>query len=223
MLTFNKAICKSYTLTHLSCGWYMETLVLIFRILFIVIASLTSIIYILLQLYQKLPKVKLNFVLADYIVYSIVSVIFGFGTDSYYGLLAFIPLLLAKIAAKSWIVPNRISGSGLWIELDWKKLTPKGFDRNVSKQILDEINKMLSSTPNDTHFIIPRIYARIAIAFMMRKMKKDNKKMPAGLTAQQKDMGMNQFTTLAQSILSLEVGKSEKKDLHIGILRITRL
>ena len=200
----------------------MEIVILIFRILFFVIGSLTAIVYILLQFYQKVPKLAFNLATADYIVYSVISLIFGFGTNSYYGLAAFIPLLLIKYLSNKFITPEKLNGSGFWMEIDWKKLTPRGFERNVPKHILDEMNKMLNSTPKDTHFLIPRIYAINAVRFMLRKMKKESGNMPKGISAQQQNMGMEQFTGLAQNILSLPKGKSEKKDLNIGILKITR-
>lgn len=200
----------------------MDTVILVFRILFIVIGSLTGIAYMLVQFYQKLPSSAFKLVTADYIVYSIVALIFGFGTNSYIGLAAFVPLLLMKFICKKMISPDRLRGSGFWMEIDWKKLTPRGYEGKVPKHILDEMNKMINSTPKDTHFIIPRIYAMIAVRFMLRKMKKESNKMPKGFTAQQQNMGMEQFTGLAQNILKLEKGKSEKKDLNIGILKITR-
>lgn len=200
----------------------MDTVILIFRILFLVIGSLTGIIYLLFQFYQKLPSPTFKLTTPDYIVYSIVSLIFGFGTNSYIGLAVFIPFLLAKFICKKLISLNNLKGSGFWMEVDWKKLAPRGFERNVPKHILDEMNKMINSTPKDTHFIIPRIYAIIAVHFMLRKMKKESNKMPKGFTPQQQNMGMEQFTSLAQNILKLDKGKSEKKDLNIGILKITR-
>ena len=200
----------------------MDIVILVFRILFFVIGSLTAIVYLLLQFYQKVPKVTFKLATADYIVYSVISLIFGFGTNSYYGLAAFIPLLLIKYLSHKLISPGKLNGSGFWMEIDWKKLTPRGFEKNVPKHILDEMNKMINSTPKDTHFMIPRVYAVIAVHFMLRKMKKESSKMPKGLTAQQQNMGMEQFTGLAQSILNLAKGKSEKKDLNIGILKITR-
>jgi hypothetical protein len=200
----------------------MDTVIFVFRILFLVIGSLTGIIYILLQFYQKLPTLSFQLATADYIVYSAVALIFGFGTNTYIGLAAFIPLLLIKFICKKLISPSSLKESGLWMEIDWKKLTPRGFERNVPKYILDEMNKMINSTPKDTHFIIPRIYAIIAVRFMLRKMKKESSKTPKGFTAQQQNMGMEQFTSLAQNILKLEKGMSEKKDLNIGILKITR-
>ena len=200
----------------------MDTLILIFRILFIIIGSLTAIVYILFQFYQKVPKAAFKLITADYLVYSLVALIFGFGTNSYYGLASFVPLLLLKYATNKSIVPEKLNGSGFWMEIDWKKLTPRGFNRNVPKHILDEMNKMLNSTPKDTHFIVPRFYAIIAVKFMLRKMQKESKNMPTNFSAQQQNMGMEQINMLAQNILNLSKGKSEKKDFNIGVLKITR-
>lgn len=200
----------------------MDTLILIFRILFLVIGSLTAIFYTLFQFYQKIPKSSFKLSTPDYLVFSLVSLIFGFGTNSYYGLAAFIPLLLLKYGSHKLITPDKLKDSGKWMEVDWKKLTPRGFNRNVPKHILDEMNKMLNSTPKDTHFIIPRLYAIIAVKIMLRKMKKEAKNMPAGFSAQQQNMGMEQINLLAQNIIALDKGKSEKKDFNIGVLKITR-
>lgn len=200
----------------------METVIIVFRILFLVIGSLTGIIYTLVQLYQKLPTNTFKFSTADYIIYPLVSLIFGFGTNSYYGLAAFVPLLLIKLICNKYISPNKVQGSGSWMEIDWRKLSPKGYNRNVPQQVLDEMNKMINNTPKDTHFIIPRIYAVLAVRFMLRKMKKESSNLPKTFTAQQQNLGMEQFTSLANNILKLEKGKSEKKDLNIGVLKITR-
>ncbi len=200
----------------------MDTLIIIFRVLFIVIGALAAIFYTLFQFYQKVPKNSFKLITADYLVYSLVALIFGFGTNSYYGLAAFLPLLLVKFISYKFIAPEKMNGSGMWIEVDWKKLTPRGFNKNVPKHYLDEMNKVLNSTPKDTHFIIPRLYAIIAVKFMLRKMKKESKNLPGGFSAQQQSMGMDQLNSFAQNILNLSKGKSEKKDLNIGVLKVTR-
>ena len=199
----------------------MDIVLLVFRVLFLVIGSLTALVYILFQFYQKLPKESFKIATADYIVYSVAALIYGFGTNTYYGLAAFVPLLLLKYLSFKTITPNKIGGSGFWMEIDWKKLTPKGFERNVPRHFQEEMNKAIQNTPKNTHFIIPRLYAILAVRFMLRKMKKENN-LQKGFTAQQQNMGMEQFTALAQNIMNLSAGKSEKKDLNIGILKITR-
>lgn len=200
----------------------MDTFLYIFRIVFFVISSLISIVYLLTQLYQKIPIAPFKLSAADYIVYTTVSLMIGIGTNSPYGLCAFIPLLLIKFICKNFINLNHLKSSGFWMEINWKKFTPKGFHGNVPKHILDEMNKVVNSTPKDSHFIIPRFYAVIAIKFMLRKMKKESKKVQKGFTNEQQNIGMDQFNKLAKNILLLDKGQSEKKDLNIGILKVTR-
>lgn len=197
----------------------MDTFILIMRILFIVLGSLVSLAYILFQLFQKLPSNKFKLGTADYVVIIVVALIFGFGTNSYFGLLAFIPLLLIKFICKFSLQPNRLQGSGRWVEVDWRKLTPRGFERNVPKAILDEMNKM----PKDNHFVIPRLYMLIFVKFMTRRMGKDAGKMPAGVSQSQQQMAMGQFNSIIESITKLQPGKTEKKDFPFGVLKVTRL
>lgn len=201
----------------------MEIVILIFKILFLFLASVISIVYILFQLYKKFPSNGVDIKTADYIVYFIVSLLFGFAANSYFGLAAFVPLILVKIITSKVIIPEKIKGQGHWMEIDWKKLKPRGFERNVPKHILEEMNKMINSMPNDTHIIVPRIYARIAIYFIMKKIKKDSQKMSKGFSVEQQNLGLAQFNQLAQNILKLEPGMTEKKDLNVGILKVTRL
>ncbi|APJ04532.1 hypothetical protein [Silvanigrella aquatica] len=200
----------------------MDTVILVFRVLFLVIGSIVGIFYILFQFYQKLPSASFKLSTTDYVIAFLIAFIFGFATNSYIGLGAFIPLLLVKYLCTKLISPTKLSGSGMWMEIDWKKLTPRGYERNVPRHIMEQMNKMIESTPKDTHFIIPRLYAIIGIRFMLRKMKKESANLPKGFTPQQQNMGMDQMTSLAQNILKLDTGKSEKKDLNIGVLKITR-
>ncbi len=197
----------------------MTTVILIFRILFIVLGSLTALAYLLFMLFQKLPKNSFSISTVDYIVFCAVALIFGFGTNNYYGLLAFLPLLLIKVMCYFLLKPKILSGSGRWVEVNWKKLTPRGFDRNVPRQVMDEMSKM----PKDTHFLIPRLYMLIAVKFINRKMSKDMKKLPAGFSASQQQMAVGQFTTLIDNIVNLPKGRTEKKDFPFGVLRVTRL
>jgi hypothetical protein len=158
------------------------------------------------------------------VVYCVVSFLFGFGTNSYFGLLSFLPLFIFKFVCYKTLVVQNLKKSGFWIEVEWKKLSPKGFERNVPKHILNEMNKMVQSTPRDQHFLIPRIYAILALKIMMRKIKKESTKnlSTTGFSAQQQNMGLEQLNALSQALLKLEAGKSEKKDLNIGVLKVTR-
>ncbi len=198
----------------------MDTLIFVFRITFIVVGSLIALIYLLFQLFQKLPSNKLKLSTADYVVFISTALIFGFGTNTYYGLLAFAPLLLVKILCKFTLQPNKLKGSGRWIEIDWRKLTPRGFDKNVPKAVMDEMNKM----PKDNHFVIPRFYMLIFIKFISKRMGKEANKGPAGgISQNQQQMAMGQFTSLIDGIVNLPQGKVEKKDFPFGVLKVTRL
>jgi hypothetical protein len=198
----------------------MDTVILVFRILFIVIGSLMALIYILLQLFQKLPQNKIKLSTIDYIVVIVTTLVFGFGTNSYYGLLAFLPLLAIKFLCQFLLKPHKLKGSGRWVEVDWRKLTPRGFDRNVPKAILDEMNKM----PKDNHFVVPRFYLLIFIKFLSKRMGKEmGGKKPAGVSQNQQQMAMGQFTAIIDSVVKLAPGKTEKKDFPFGVLKVTRL
>ncbi len=198
----------------------MDTLILVMRISFLVIGSLIALVYFLFQLFQKLPQQKLSLSSADYIVFFAVALIFGFGSNTYYGLLAFVPLFLIKILCKIALQPNKLKGSGRWVEVDWKKLPPKGFGRNVPKAIIDEMNKM----PQNNHFVIPRFYMLIFVKLISKRMNKEmGGKLPQGVSASQQQMAMGQFTSIIDNIVKLESGRTEKKDFPFGVLKVTRL
>lgn len=199
----------------------MSTTILVFQIIFLVVASLISLIYLLLQLYQKLPSAAFQLSTADYIVFTVVSLIFGFGTNTYYGLAAFVPLLAVKWICKKVIVPERLRGSGSWIEVDWKRLSMRGFEKNIPKNVLAEMNKI----PKDAHFVLPRVFANLFIRLIMKRMGKEmSKGLPAGQMSQnQQQMAMGQFASITQGILNLEKGKTERKDFPFGVLKVTRL
>lgn len=197
----------------------MDTLVIVFRILFIVVGSLMALVYILFQLFQKLPQKKFAFGTADYIVLIVAAIIFGFGTNNYYGLLAFVPLLLIKFICQFILQPRKLKGSGRWVEVDWRKLTPRGFDRNVPKGVIDEMNKM----PKDNHFVIPRLYMLIFIKFISKRMGKEMGKTPTGISQNQQQQALGQFTSIIDSVVKLPQGKTEKKDFPFGVLKVTRL
>jgi len=197
----------------------MDTLVLVFRILFIVIGSLVALIYILFQLFQKLSQNKFKLSTIDYVVIIVAALVFGFGTNSYYGLLAFVPLLVIKFLCQFILQPNKLKGSGRWVEINWRKLTPRGFDKNVPKSVIDEMNKM----PKDNHFVIPRLYMLIFIKFISKRMGKEMGKAPVGVSQNQQQMAMGQFSSIIDSVVKLPPGKTEKKDFPFGVLKVTRL
>lgn len=197
----------------------MDIAVFIFRILFLVVGSCISLVYILFQFFQKLPKDKLKLSTVDYVVLIATALIFGFGTNNYWGLLSFIPLLIINLLCKFFLKPEKLKGSGRWVEINWRKLTPRGFGPNVPKAIMDEMNKM----PGDKHFVIPRFYMLIFIKFISKRMGKEMGKVPKGMSASQQQMAVGQFTSIIDSVVKLPPGKTEKKDFPFGVLKVTRL
>lgn len=197
----------------------MGTAILILRITLLAFGTLVALFYLLFQMYRKVPAEVFSFSTADIVVYIVIAFIFGFGVNSYYGLAAFLPLLLFKYICLKAIQPNRVRGSGRWMQVEWKKFTPKGFERNVPKTVLAEMNKM----PQSTHFIIPRLYMNIFLSIISKRMKKDAAKTPAGVSQAQQQMATGQMLGLMNGIAKLPSGGVEKKDFPFGMLRITRL
>jgi hypothetical protein len=197
----------------------MVTFLFVVRILFLIIGGLIGLCYLLFQLFQKVSVSSFSFGMIDGIVLTTVSLIFGFGTDSYYGLLACVPLFIIKILCRAYIKPNRVSGSGRWMEVNWKKLTPRGFGRNVPKAVMDEMNRM----PQDNHFVIPRMYMLVFVKFMTSKMNKEMGKGMGNVSQGQQQMAMGQFQSLIDSVVNLQKGRTEKKDFPFGVLKVTRL
>ncbi len=197
----------------------MTTFFIILRITFIVLASLVALVYILAQFYQKVSTKKIAFTTKDYVVFFTVSFIFGFGTNSYFGLLVFLPLLLISVLCQFWVRPEKIRGSGYWIEVHWKKLTPKGFGSKIPAFMLQELNKI----PKDTHFVIPHLYFSIAIRFIRYKMKSTPGQMPKGVSLNQQQFAMGQFHEIIERMALMGPGMTEKKDFPFGVLRVSRL
>lgn len=197
----------------------MATAILILRITLLVFGTLAALFYLLFQMYRKMPAEPFSLSTADMVVYLIVAFIFGFGINSYYGLAAFLPLLLFKYVCLKCIQPNHLRGSGRWMQVEWKKFTPKGFERNVPKAVLAEMNKM----PQSTHFIIPRFYMNIFLSIISKRMKKEASKLPAGVSQAQQEMATGQMMGLVNGIAKLGPGQTEKKDFPFGMLRVTRL
>lgn len=199
----------------------MDTFLLILRIFLITIGSLVGLLYILFQFYQKMQPFSLKLSTPDYIVFVVVALLIGFGTNHYLGLLIFVPLFMIKLLCRFFIKPKYVSGSGRWVEIDWKKLLPKGFERVLPKGVLNEMNKM----PKDSHFVIPRFYLSVFIYFIRKKLAKDmglpQKSIP--FNAAQKDMAMGQFSEIINNIIGLKQGQTERRNLPFGILKVKRL
>lgn len=194
----------------------MAIVALIFKILLVTLGSVLGIVYLLAQMWQKVPSAGLKFRTYDYVMYGLIGFCFGVGLDRPEGLLAFVPLLLTKVFASLLIAKNRVAGKGRWVEVKWQKFTPRGF------KLPSDVNSQLSRLPGDTHFIVPRFVSVLAVKVIMRSMKKNASKVPVQYKAQQ-DQAFGMIEQTARNIMRLDKGLSEKLSLPFGELKITRL
>jgi len=178
-------------------------------------------VYLLFQFYQKVGKFSFSIATYDYIIFTVVALLFGFGTNNYWGLCAFVPLILVKFICKFSLNPKFLSGSGRWMEVDWRRLTPKGYDKFLPKSMLNEMNKM----PKDAHFVIPKVYFSIFIYFIRKKMLGESAKKQGGMniSAAQQNLAASQFSSIIDSFTKLNPGQSENKNFPFGILKVKRL
>jgi hypothetical protein len=199
----------------------MDTFLLILRIFFIVIGSLVGLFYILFQCYQKMQPASFKLSTPDYIVFIAVALLFGFGTNDYFGLLAFLPLWCMQLCCRYFIKPKYLSGSGRWMEIDWKKLPLKGFEGFLPKEVLNEMNKI----PKSVHFIVPRFYLTIFIYFIRKKIAKEmgGSQKSIKMTAAQQNMAMGQFSEIIDGIEKLKSGQIERRNFPFGTIKVTRL
>ena len=172
-------------------------------------------------MYKNLSVKKIEFKTFDYIVYAVVALLFGLGTGSYYGLLAFVPLVFIKFFVFIFIDPKKVKGSGLFVSVTWKRFMPKGFGANLPKEMMTEFNRL----PNDRYFIVPYIYLKIALYFIEYQNKKQAKK--SNVTNQfsksQIDMAQGLFDDLIKNLKKIQKGQTEKKSLPFGILTVERM
>ena len=195
----------------------MDIFLLIMRILFLVIASIAAIAYLLAQFFQKMPVSFFGVKTLDYVVFAIVSFIFGFGLNSYLGLLAFIPLYVFKILIKFLIFKwRRALPNGFWVEVSWKKLTPRGFERDVPRQMIEEMNKI----PNSVHFFIPRLYFMLGVRYMMKNMQKNQA--AGSLSQNQQVQAQQKLNELVDSFINLQPSQTKTQSLPFGIIKVTR-
>lgn len=158
--------------------------------------------------------------MVDIIAAFAIAFLFGLGTNSYYGFLAYAPLLLAKFLCYFFIYPGKVAG-GLWMELRWRKLMPRGFEGHLPNTVLSELNKI----PGDVHFVIPRPYLLVIIKIFMRNALKASPKnvaVPMNFSRSQQDMAHEALSSLAKNIVNLKKGQIENKQLPFGHLKVTR-
>lgn len=194
----------------------MDIVMLIVRIMLMVFGTAAALFYLLSQMWQKVPSPKLALKVQDSLTYGIVGFCFGLGTNSYWGLLAFVPLLLVKLISHLAISKKRVAGSGRWMEIQWHRFSPKGF--RMPQEAMDQIKRL----PSDTHFIVPRFVSLFAIRFFLKSMRKNAHKMPQQMRGQE-GQAMDMVEGIARNISRLDSGKTEKLSLPFGELKVTRL
>lgn len=195
----------------------MEIFLLIVRSLMILLGSVMLIAFLLFQLWQRIPSEGIKFKVQDWIGLGAVGLVFALGTNSYWGLCAAVPMLLAKVLSQMLIQKNRVRGSGRWIEVQWTKMTPRGF------QIPQQLSKELQKLPTDQHVLIPRQVGIWAVKYFLKSVKKNAGKGPVPMKAGQQAQAFEMVERLGSNIIKLEPGKTEQLALPFGVLKVTRL
>jgi len=195
----------------------MEIFLLIVRSLMILLGSVMLIAFMLFQLWQRVPSEGIKFKVQDWIGLGAVGLVFALGTNSYWGLCAAVPMLLAKVLSQLIIQKNRVRGSGRWIEVQWTKMTPRGF------QIPQQLSKELQKLPTDQHVLIPRQVGIWAVKYFLKSVKKNAGKGPVPMKAGQQAQAFEMVERLGSKIIKLEPGKTEQLALPFGVLKVTRL
>jgi hypothetical protein len=194
----------------------MDIFLALVRGLLVSIALLLSLIYILVQLFQKVPNPPFQLKTYEYILLGVVGFMFALGFDSYYGLLGVVPLVLWKGMAHLQFKKSRLSGKGTWIEMEWRKLTPKGFA--LPKEMLNEMGKL----PGDNHFIIPRFFTLLGLKLVHKNINKSMGKLPPHMKGQE-GAAVQMIEGMVLQIKTLDSGKSHTLNLPFGVLKVTRL
>lgn len=195
----------------------MDIFLLIVRSLMLVLGSLMLVVFMLFQLWQRVPSQGIKFRAQDGITLGAVALIFALGTNSYWGLAAVLPMLLGKLLSQLMIQKNRVRGSGRWIEVQWTKMTPRGF------QIPQQLGKELQKLPGDQHVLLPRQVGIWAVKYFLKSVKKNAGKGPVPMRAGQQAQAFEMVERLGSNIIKLEKGKTEQVALPFGVLKVTRL
>jgi hypothetical protein len=194
----------------------------ILRVLSVTLAVIVGILYILAQLFQRMPQKGFRLQTYDYIVYGSVLLLTALGFNSYWGALAFLPLLFWKFAARFVFTPSKIRGKGRWLELRWSKLSPRGFQQ-LPRDMVEQMNRELSRIPKDTHFLLPRPVALWAIRYLLKKTQKDAAKHSIPQLKGREKETFGKLEEMANGVINLEVAKSKTINLPFGVLHVSRL
>lgn len=195
----------------------MEIFVLVLKVILGVLASLMALVFLAFQLWQRIPTEGIKFKTQDLISMGVVALLFALATNSYWGAIAFVPMLVAKFASQLFIQKNKVRGSGRWMEVQWTKMTPKGFQ--IPQQLKGELQKL----PGDQHILLPRQVGIWAVKYFLKSVKKNASKGPVAMKPGQQQQAFEMVERLGNSILRLEKGKSEQVSLPFGVLKVTRL
>ena len=194
----------------------MEILVIAVRSFLMVIGTLFLALYVVGNLWKKIPAEPLKLKTLDFVSMGVVGSLFAFGLNSYWGLLSIVPILIVKLLSQLLINKNRVRGTGRWMEVHWLKMTPKGFQ--MPREAMSQIQKL----PGDQHILIPRVATMWALTYFTKAMRKNTAKMPQQFRGQE-GQAMEMIERIAVNVKRLDAGKTEKVDLPFGVLKITRL
>ncbi len=201
---------------------FFAVLQIILRSLSITAGALIVILYLLAQMFQTQPRGKFSLKMYDWIALASCMLLLALGFNSYWGALAFLPLLAWKFAARALFATSRLKGKGAWMELRWNKFPPKGF-QHLPRETRAQLEQEVARLPKDTHFVIPRFFALIAVRYLMKKTKADAAKanMPQ-LKGREKET-IGKLEEMAKSVTTLEPAKTKTFNLPFGVLHISRL
>jgi hypothetical protein len=198
----------------------METFVLILRAFFMTLGTVLALVYVLSALWQRVPQLKFQLKAYDWVMYIVMAGVFGIGLNQYWGLLAFLPLLLWKLFTHFQFQKNKVRGSGRWMEVQWSRQTPKGFD--IPKNMQSEIQRL----PGSAHILLPRFAFLFALTQGMKVLKKNASKslqtLPQNMRGRETD-AFDLLNKTENNMRRLENGKMESLSLPFGILKVTRL
>ncbi|NBO38174.1 hypothetical protein EBU99_06295 [bacterium] len=195
----------------------MEIFVLVIKSLLVIVASIMAIAFLIFQLWQRVPTLGIKFKVQDWVSFGVVALLFALGTNSYWGLLAALPMLLGKITSQFFIQKNKVRGSGRWMEVQWTKMTPRGF------QIPQQLKSELQRLPGDQHILLPRQLGLWAVKYFLKTVRKNASKAPVPMKAGQQEQAFEMVERLGANIIKLEKGKTEQLALPFGVLKVTRL
>lgn len=195
----------------------MEIFLIAVRSFLMVIATLLLGLYLLGNMWQKVPSERIKFKTLDYVLYGVVASLFAFGLNSYWGLLAFLPMLVAKVALHAFIEKKRLRGKGSWMEVHWQKMTPRGFQ--IPREAMSQIQRL----PGDQHFILPRFVGLWAISYFQTTFRKNTAKMPVAMRAGHEADALAAIEKMIANVKRLDTGRTENINLPFGVLKITRL